>query len=399
MRRLTIALLAAFVAIAYSGRVVRAQESLLPSASWGAVPVFSYWSFGTPLVQSTGTLKSVSQFAVPLRVRAAFGGQYNLDVTGGIASSSASVSEGSTTRSLSLTGPTDVKVRVTDAVHSDRVLLTAGLNLPTGKTGLSADETTVLQAIGAPSLAMPVSALGLGAGGTLGGAIAQDAGDWALAIGGSLEQRTEYTAIELALASGKALTKIAPGTMEHFTLGADRAVGEHRLSLLLVTDFYSQDKVTIGQASGSSETHYQLGPQFTGLAHMDIARVGWREAAVNLSVRHRSAFSDATGAKVDGSSGNYLDASFSGVRGGATGRATIFGVDARYHSGLSFSDALVAAAVSAVGVTGGVEIPMTTTLLRLGVHAQYGHFDTGTTTSNGTGLTVFGALSARREAR
>ncbi|MDA1082179.1 MAG: hypothetical protein O2973_10970 [Gemmatimonadetes bacterium] len=81
-------------------------------------------------------------------------------------------------------GPTDVKLRVTGPVVGDNLLVTIGLNLPTGKVRLDGDETTTLQALGAPALRMPIGAFGTGAGATIGAIRAFEGDDWAVAVGG-----------------------------------------------------------------------------------------------------------------------------------------------------------------------------------------------------------------------
>jgi hypothetical protein len=388
----------ALTALAY-GPAAGAQESLLPSTSWGAAPTFTAWHFGTPIKQSEGSLTDVMQFAVPLRWRTVIGERWNIDVSGAAATSSISLQDGGTTKTLSLNGLTDLKVRATGAVAGDRVLFTGGVNLPTGTTGLNGDQTSVLSVIGAPGLRMPVAGLGLGPGATAGLVAAKESGDWALAAGGSLEVRTEYTLVQLALANGTSLTKVTPGTALHATLGADRPMGEGHFGLLVVSDVFTQDQITTGAPGSTSTTKYKLGPQVTAVSRMDFAAPGWRESGANVALRYRSEFADATGKSVSGSSGMYLDGSLTGIRGGATGRGIVLGADARYQSGLTFTDALVGAAVSAVGATVGVEIPTTSSVMRIAARGQFGQFNTGTTSSTGMGLSVVFALAARREAR
>jgi hypothetical protein len=376
-----------------------AQESLLPSAAWGLAPMFTMWHFDTPVSQSFGRVRDVNQMAAPFRARVVIGGHWNLDASGAFATSSVSIDSSGHTSTLSLAGLTDIKLRLSSAFMDDHLLVTAGVNAPTGTTGLNANQTSVLQVISAPALHMPVSALGAGSGGTLGVVAAREAAGWALAIGGSVEARAEYSAIEVALASGNSSTKVTPGAAFHMTLGADRAIGDARLSLALLGDKYSQDRVAFGSSIATGDTRYTLGTQETALARIDMALGGWREATGSLALRYRGAFTDGSGATVSGSNGSYAEASVGGVRGGPTGPGMIFGADARYHSGFTFSNALVAAANSAAGITVGVELPNPATVLRLALHAEYGHFDTGSATSNGFGLSLIGAIAARRNAQ
>jgi len=366
-----------------------AQVNLLPSTAWGFAPVVSAWHFTTPLVTSAGNVQDAAQAAVPFQVRVG-AGAWTFDVTGAyaagavhmVSSDSSSSADGGDDVGL-LAGPTDVKLRVSGPLIGDRLLLIAGVNLPTGTTRLDADQLTVLQTVSAPGLAMPVPAYGMGTGGTLGLIDVVETAGWTLALGGSLEKRTEYTPIALAVsAGGGGDTRLTPGIATHLTLGADRLVGSARLNVLVLTDLYGSDKVAFaGGDSASGGTQYRLGPQTAALTRLDFAGERWSEGALSLSIRHRSAFTDASGATVAGSDGNYIDGSLGGVLGGADRTGLVIGVDGRWQSGLPFTTALVGAAATAGGATLGVELRH----FRLAVHGQYGTFDTGVSHTTGYG--------------
>jgi hypothetical protein len=374
----------------------RAQEELLPGASWGAAPAFTTWHFSSPL----GGVHDVQQFAIPLRARTMFGDRWTLDFNGSAMSSSATVTSGSATSSLSLSGISDIRARISGAIVPDRLLVTGGINLPTGTTQLNADQAAVLQAVAAPALHMPAPALGLGTGLTIGAIGAQQSGDWALALGAAAEARSEYTPIALVEANGTALTKLTPGTALHLTFGADRPVGEEHVSLLLATDLYSKDKIVVGaSAGGTASSSYTLGPQITAIGRLDLAVPGWHDAAAGATLKFRSAFTDASGATVSGSSGTYLDAAAIGVRGAPDSRGFVLGADIHLQSGLSFTDAIVGASTTAAGVIAGVELPQSSAVVRLTAHAQYGTFGAGSTHTTGFGLTLVVAVASRGGAR
>jgi hypothetical protein len=347
----------------------------------------------------------LAEVAIPFRLRSVRG-RWSLDLSGAGAlgavhlTSGGGAGQGGEDRVVMIAGPTDLKLRVTGPVVGDNTLVTVGVNLPTGKTGLDGDETAALQAIGAPAMRMPVGAFGTGAGGTLGMIHVVQGGDWALALGASAEQRTEYSPIALVLAGGKSETRVTPGTAAHVTVGYDRPLGEGRWSLLFVGDAFTKDQIAAG-VGGTDDvtTSYTLGPQFTLSSQMQFAASGWREASFGAAARLRSEFADAAGAKVSGSSGTYLEASLGGVRGGSTGSGFIIGADARWHSGLTFTDALVGAATTAAGLTIGVERAGARTRSRFTLHGQYGTFDTGRASTTGMGVTLGWSIAARREAR
>jgi hypothetical protein len=396
-------------ALLLAAPTLRAQEALLPATGWGMGLAISGWHLATPIPQASGAVADVAEVAFPFRIRGVLG-RWSVDLSGAGAlgavhltadpSQSSSATGNNSDRVTSIAGPTDVKLRITGPIIGDNTLVTAGVNIPSGKVGLNTDETTALQAVGAPAMHMPIGAFGTGAGATLGIIQVIQGEDWAIAIGASGEQRSEYSPIAIALTSGKAETRITPGTAAHVTLGLDRSLGEGRWSLLFVGDMYSKDQlVASGGGTAAQSSSYTLGPQFSVSSQMAFAARAWREASFNVAARMRSAFSDATGAKVAGSSGTYLEASLGGVRGGSTGAGFIIGADARWHSGLTFTDALVGAATTAAGLTIGIERAGASTLRRWTLHGQYGTFDTGRASSSGYGVTLGLSVSARREAQ
>jgi len=383
MRRRISVLLATLALAAAS--VASAQVNLLPSTAWGFAPIVSGWHFTTPLVTPGGKVQDAAQAAVPFQVRVT-AGSWSFDVTGAYAAGAvhtASVGSDSSDDVALLAGPTDIKVRMSGPIISDRLLVLAGVNLPTGTTRLDADQLSVLQTVGAPGLGLPVPSYGAGTGGTLGLIDVVEAAGWTLALGGSVEKRTEYTPIALAVsADGGGDTHLTPGMAAHLTVGADRLVGASRLNVLVLTDMYGTDKVAFaGNGAESAGTHYRLGPQIAALTRLDFAGDRWSEGAVSLSIRHRSAFTDASGTTVAGSDGNYVDGSLGGVLGGGDRTGLVVGVDGRWHSGLPFTTALAGAAATVGGATLGIEARH----FRLAVHGQYGTFDTGASKSTGYG--------------
>ena len=362
-----------------------AQVNLLPSSAWGFAPVVSAWHFTTPLVTPGGKVQDAAQAAVPFQVRVN-AGSWAFDLTGAYAAGAVhtvSASVDSSDDVALLAGPTDMKIRMSGPLIGDHLLLTAGVNLPTGTTRLDSDQLGVLQTVSAPGLSMPVPSYGMGTGGTLGLIEVVETAGWTLAFGGSVEKRTEYTPIALAVsADGGGDTRLTPGLATHLTVGADRLVGSSRLNVLVLTDVYGADKVAFAGAGAESDaTHYRLGPQVAALGRLDFAGDRWSEGALSLSVRHRSAFTDASGATVAGSDGNYIDGSLGGVLGGADRTGLVVGIDGRWHSGLPFTTALVGAAATVGGATLGVE----TRHFRFALHGQYGTFDTGATRTTGYG--------------
>lgn len=380
---------------------VRAQESLLGGTSGGVAAAWASWTFAEPVPQGALAVRGLSQVALPLSFRFRMGGAWSFEAGGAVATGTVDVDSGGARKSLALSGLTDLKVRLSRSMGDGQTLLTAGVNLPTGTTGLDGSQTAALQALAAPGLQMPVGALGLGPGATVGLIRAVEAGNWAFALGTSVEIRSEYTAVELALASGASRTTITPGTAVHVTFGGDRSVGDHRFGFQLLADAYTKDEVVVGLASGTTVgDEYSLGPQFSAIANLDLNAEGWRAAALGVAVRHRTAFTDGNDRTVSGSAGTYVDASFGGVRGGTTGAGFILSADARYHTGLPFTDALVGAKSMVAAITLGAELPASPrSAWRITARPQYGTFDTGRASTTAMGLVVTVGYSARTGVR
>lgn len=382
-------------------RPAGAQEALLGTTTTGSAVTYAAWNFDTPVPQGSRRVRGLAQAAAPLAFRVNTASGWAFEARGAVAWSHVNVDSGATRSSLVVAGLTDVKLRVSHPVADGRVLVTAGVNLPTGTAALNAGQTAALQVIAAPGFQMPVAALGLGPGATAGLLRAFEWNEWAVALGTSAELRSEYTAVELALASGTSRTIITPGAAFHFTMGADRSVGPHRIAVQVVGDAFTSDRVVVDLATGTrASTTYALGPQFAASSRIDLSAPAWRSAAVDVTVRHRTAFRDAEHRVVPGSAGTYFEAAISGIRGGPTGPALILAADARYHTGLPFTDALVGAKTTAIGVTIGVEVPSSArTTWRLSARPQYGAFDTGRARSSGYGVVAMATLSSGTVAR
>lgn len=386
-------------ALAFVASPAAAQESLLPGSGWGLGIGFSTWSLGTPLPQAGGAVTGLAQLAVPFRLSTTVG-RWAADLTGAWAAALAQMSgtdaTGATTeRRAVLNGPTDLRLRITGPIAGEHLVVTAGVNLPTGRTGLGTDETLVLQVIGAPAFRMPVSLYGSGFGYTLGAVRAFDAGNWALALGASIEQRSEYTPIALALADGDAETRLAPGSAVHVTAAVDRPIGESVWSLVVVGDLFSADRVTPSDGSVPA-TEYTLGPQVTVITQLAFGGGRWRDGVASLTAQVRADFADSSGTTVAGSGGSYLEGAVSGVLGAAGRAGLVLGADVRRHSGLAFTDALVGMATLAGGVSVGLELPRRGSVMRIVLRGQAGSFDTGKTKSAGSGVTLGISLASRR---
>lgn len=377
----------------------RAQQQLVPGVTWSIGTLGGGWYFSDPIPQAAGRVGAVAQVAIPMQLRTTIGG-WSVDVSGAAALGGvaflAPEDSDAKGRLVQLSGLTDVRLRATGPLFSDALRLTVGVTVPTGTTGLNGEQTSALQVLAAPSLGLPVAAFGTGAGATIGVLRAFSAESWAFAVGASVEKRNAYSPVALALANSTFSSSVTPGTAVHVTAGLDRLVGAARWSTLVIADVYGQDVVSTNDNGViTPQVAYTLGPQITASTQFDFANAGWRERSLSASARRRSVFADSSGTGVAGSDGTYLDGAFNVVRGGPLGAGLMLGLDARWQSGLSFTDVMVGAAVSAVGATIGVEHAGMGTRTRGFLRAQYGSFDTGSFKTTGLGVTLGFTVGAR----
>ena len=169
------------------------------------------------------------------------------------------------------------------------------------------------------------------------------------------------------------------------------------MGLLVIGDVFSKDQVSVGSGGASTGTSYTLGPQLTALARFDFASSTWRESGASVAVRYRSAYTDATSAKVTGSDATYLEGTIGGVLGRAESTGLVLAADARWHSGMTFTNELVGAAVTAAGVTIGIESRGGG--FRFALHPEYGSFSTGSAKTTGFGGSIVFSFAARRGAQ
>src|SRR5687768_9120240 len=138
---------------------VAAQERLTGIRTTVVGPVYESWSFGGGLVQTGGTsnveLDGASQWMLPVAVVIPLGSRFTFDLSAAYASMSVKLKgEDGTlgTDTYSLSGLTDTKLRLTTKLAGDNVLFTIGINAPSGKTELDAEELAALRVMAAPAL-------------------------------------------------------------------------------------------------------------------------------------------------------------------------------------------------------------------------------------------------------
>jgi hypothetical protein len=344
---------------------LHAQDRLLGLRAAGAsVSAEAVWFGGAGVPQAsvvggdTVRLTRATQLSVPITAVTPLGGNWSLDATTVYATGSVQLegapSSGARRRTATLAGLSDVRLRATGRLFDERLLITAGANLPTGRTALDAEQLTALRAIAAPALGMLAPPVGQGPSGTLGVLLARQAGAWALAGGVSYEVRGEFAPVS-ALVAGAPSIDFRPGNVVRGSLGADRLVGRHRVSAAFSADVFAEDRLRAGGAPASTAdlAQVRLGPVFTSDVQLQLAAPRVRELVVWGTNRWRARFS-RDGVTVPGSSGNYLDGGLRTSLPVAARTDYFLAGDARWHTGLDLDDALATAGVAGGGLTFGL---------------------------------------------
>lgn len=223
--------------------------ALLLGAS--TLPAQSFWDSS---VQTAPTFQSydvkvpfsekISQFSVPLFVTIPVLPALTIDVgtAFAIASLERRTVDGTgnpVTVTSEMSGLTDTQVRANYTFGQDFVVLTLGVNAPTGSATVDADELDAATRIGSDFLMFPISGFGSGLGLTGGVAVARPVGSWNVGFGASIRHSSEYEPFRDA--SGSAL-KFQPGPEYRARLGIDHPFGTGQISFGLTFSQYGDDK-------------------------------------------------------------------------------------------------------------------------------------------------------------
>ena len=180
-------------------------------------------------------VKTISEMAVPLGVM--YNPSTRLAFDLGIRYASATRTPSDTAAAKgTVKGPTDLQVRGVFQVIPDAVVLTLAANVPTGKTKLTADELPAAGAVASELIPFPVTSFGTGPNVTTGLAVAVPVAGWAVGLAGAYRLSGAYTPMATIDSS------YTPGGEMRFRVGADRVVGQGRVSLGFTYSSFSQDE-------------------------------------------------------------------------------------------------------------------------------------------------------------
>ncbi len=215
----------------------------LQDAAVIVAPHFTQYNIG-----SGAAKKSITQMAIPLVFVLPFTDRFSVDVTTAYATSD--VKFGDSTAS-SLNGLTDTQIRANLSFGGDFLILTAGVNIPTGQYTVPEEDQVAAGQIGNDFLNYPISSMGNGFAGTGGIAIARPVGSWNIGAGASFRKSTRFTPFSVQSSD----FRFTPADEYRVRLGADRPVGSGQVSLGLSYSAFGAD--------ATDSTTYSTGDRIT----------------------------------------------------------------------------------------------------------------------------------------
>jgi hypothetical protein len=182
---------------------------------------------------------TISEFSIPLFVNIPFTPRFGIDVGTSFANARVEQTGGTTKTTSEISGLTDTQIRANLVLGNDFVILTGGVNLPTGQSLVAPDQQAAASLIGSDFLMFPISNMGTGLGGTGGIAIAQPVGSWNLGFGLSMRQSAEYE--PFGAVAGTAALRYQPGAEYRGRIGLEHPVGTGRFLVGLTYSKFGDD--------------------------------------------------------------------------------------------------------------------------------------------------------------
>ena len=199
-----------------------------------AAPQFLTYQIKAPVNET------ISEFTTPIFVVIPITSTLTFDVGTAFAAARVKPNGAGTEQTSTISGLTDTQIRANLSFGSDFVVVTAGVNIPTGKETATQEELLAAFRIGNDFLAFPISNMGTGFGATGGIAIARPIGSWNLGFGGSLRQSASY---EPFVANTGTRPRFQPGNEYRARVGLDHPFGTGRFAVGLTYSKFGNDDI------------------------------------------------------------------------------------------------------------------------------------------------------------
>ncbi len=232
MRRRCAAALAMAIVAGSGIRTTRAQSI----ADIGARIAPQYHSYNLRSPSST----TISEFSLPLYAAMPLTPSFSVDLGTAWVDSRVTQSASGGTAHSNISGLTDTQLRGTYVFGTDFIVITGGVNLPTGQSTVTQQQALAASLIGSDFLAFPISNMGTGFGVTAGVALARPLGDWNVGGGASVKRSSQYDPID---AVGGPTLHYQPGNEYRLRAGLDRGVGTGHVALGLTYSRFGDDNL------------------------------------------------------------------------------------------------------------------------------------------------------------
>jgi hypothetical protein len=182
----------------------------------------------------------ISEFAVPVFVLVPVTSSFSVDVGTSYAHSQVDQTANGQKTTSTISGLTDTQIRANYTLGNDMVVLTAGVNIPTGQSTVKGPQLLAAGLIGSDFLSFPISNMGTGFGGTGGVAFARPVGEWNVGLGLSMRHASEYEPFD---AGGDVALHYQPGNEYRVRGGIDRSLGSGRVNVGLTYSTFGNDNL------------------------------------------------------------------------------------------------------------------------------------------------------------
>jgi hypothetical protein len=282
-------------AVVASPRMVAAQDAAVTAR--GATEMVSY------TLEANGAKKTISQVVTPLAIVIPVGERFSFDIATAWARSRVET-RGDSASPSTVSGFTDTQLRGSYVLGNDAVILTAGLNLPTGQSTANAKQFLAAQNISNDFLLFPIGTMGAGFGATGGIALARPIGDWNLGLGGSYRHSADFAPFEY---NDGQKAHYQPGNELRTRIGVDRNFGSSSAMLGATYSSFGDDKSAGATFNTGNRIVFQGGYATT------VRNSSWSLNAWNLT-RTRGTRADGRDAPSENITSVALGSSFA-VRG------------------------------------------------------------------------------------
>ena len=232
-------------------------------AGSGSVQMVSY------SIERGGVEKTISELVVPIAGMVTFGERFSIDVATAYANARVEITGSGARQTSTIAGLTDTQLRASYMFGADAVVLTAGVNLPTGRSTADSAEFLAAGQIANDFLLFPIGGFGSGLGGTMGIAVARPLGAWNVGAGASYRLSTAFEPYEYADGSK---ARYEPGDEVRARIGVDRLGPRGRLALGVSWSTFADD----ASGGGANRVAFNTGDRLTVQGSYDALVAGGR---------------------------------------------------------------------------------------------------------------------------